>query len=123
MPIQRSQPRKPSDYIFILWGDKFEETALVTFATTLRDAGLHVKFVGLTGQRSTGKHGVVLCSDLALGQALALAEQAIGVIIPCSAATLSRIENDPRVLDFFQRSATTIDLARLRADCLLFRTC
>jgi len=106
MLIPRVQPRKSPYYIFILWGDKFEETAVVTFATTLRDAGLHVKVVGLTGQRSTGKHGVVLYSDLALGQALALAEQAICVIVPCSATTLVRVENDPRVLDFFQRAET-----------------
>lgn len=106
MPIQRSYQKKSPYYVFILWGDKFEEAAVVTFTTTLRDTGLHVKVVGLTGQRSTGKYGMVLCSDLTLGQALALANQAICVIVPCSAATLKRIENDPRVIDFFQRAET-----------------
>lgn len=89
-------------HIFILWGDRFEEAAAATFATEFRKAGLSVKVVGLHGLRSSGRHGLVLSSDLTLGDALALANKALCVVIPCSASTLKQIENDPRVADFFR---------------------
>ena len=105
MPLRPLQQNKSPYYIFVLWGDHFEESALVIFTTTFREAGLHVKVVGLTGLRSTGKYGVGLYADLTLSQALAVAPQTLCVIVPCSAATLKRIENDPRVSDFFQRAS------------------
>lgn len=104
MPLPGGPPKRSPSTIFVLWGDKFEESAVVTFTTTLRAAGLQVKLVGLTGQRSSGQYGLMLHSDLALGEALALARQARCVIVPCGAAVLKRVENDPRLLDFFQQA-------------------
>lgn len=105
MLLQSLQQNRLPYTIFVLWGEHFEESVLVTFTTILREAGLHAKVVGLTGVRSTGKYGMVLYADLTLSQALPVAAQAVCVIVPCSAATLKRAENDPRVSDFFQRAA------------------
>ncbi|NJN83089.1 MAG: hypothetical protein HC802_12930 [Caldilineaceae bacterium] len=91
-----------SYYIFILWGDNFEEATAVTFITELRRAGLLVKVVGLHGQSSGGRYGLVLTADLTLGEAMTLADRAICIVVPCSTATLKRVENDPRVPDFFR---------------------
>ena len=104
MPAHRSHSAKVSDYVFILWGDKFEEAEAAIFATELRQTGLCVKLIGLAGQRSTGVHGLVLLSDLTLSEALPLAHKAICVVIPCNTATAKRIENDPRILDFFEQA-------------------
>ena len=111
MPAQRLQPTTQSiiqptrsQYIFILWGDRFEEATAVTFVTELRRAGLLVKVVGLNGQSSSGRYGLVLTSDLTLSEAMALADKAICIVIPCSVATLRRVENDPRVLELFQQA-------------------
>jgi putative intracellular protease/amidase len=104
MAAHRPSSVKNSDYVFILWGDKFEEAEAAIFATELRRTGLCVKLIGLAGQRSTGMHGLVLLSDMTLGEALPLAHKAICVVIPCNAATAKRIENDPRILDFFQQA-------------------
>jgi len=104
MAAHRPSSAKNSDYVFILWGDKFEEAEAAIFATELRRTGLCVKLIGLAGQRSTGVHGLVLLSDMTLGEALPLAHKAICVVIPCNAATAKRIENDPRILDFFQQA-------------------
>jgi hypothetical protein len=104
MAVHRPYSAKIPDYVFILWGDKFEEAEAAIFATELRRTGLHVKLIGLAGQRSTGVHGLVLLSDMTLGEALPLAHKAICVVIPCNTATAKRIENDPRILDFFQQA-------------------
>lgn len=102
MPTHRSHSSKISKYVFILWGNRFEEAEAATFTTELRRSGLCVKLVGLTGQRSTGAHGLILCSDMTLGEALPLANQAICVVIPCNTAIIKHIENDPRVSEFFR---------------------
>jgi hypothetical protein len=105
VPTNRLRSAK-SCHIFILWGDRFEEAAAVTFATEFRKAGLSVKVVGLHGPRSSGRHGLVLSSDMTLGDALALANKAVCIVIPCSATALRQIENDPRVVDFFRQAQT-----------------
>lgn len=104
MPTSRLYRTKTQDCVFILWGERFEENTVATFVTELRDAGLCVKVVGLAGQRSTGKHGLILYSDLTLSDALALVDRAICVVVPCSSATIKRMENDPRVPIFFQKA-------------------
>lgn len=104
MPPHRPYPARISDYVFVLWGDKFEEAEATIFATELRRAGLCVKLIGLAGRRATGVHGMVLLSDLTLGEAMPLASQAICIILPCSAAIAARIEDDPRILGFFEQA-------------------
>lgn len=94
--------QRATQYAFILWGDRFEEEVTTIFATELRRAGLSVKIVGLAGLKAAGVHGLVLSCDITLWDALPLADQAICVILPCSMATVKRIENDPRVHEFFK---------------------
>jgi hypothetical protein len=89
------------DYVFVLWGDKFEEAIATIFVTELREAGLRVKVVGLTPQRISGLHGLALVPDLTLDQALPLASQAMCLVIPNAASGLKRLKNDPRLREFF----------------------
>lgn len=102
--MHKSQPVRMANYVFILWGDNFEEEVATIFATELRRTGVGVKIVGLTGLQATGVHGLVIAADLTLGQALPLADKAICVIAPCSAVTLQRSEDDPRLSQFFQQA-------------------
>lgn len=90
--------------VLIFWGGGFDEAATAIFASELRQAGLPVKVVGVVGRQAAGAHGLRLGADLALGDALLLAHQAIAVILPCTAATMRRIDNDPRVCDLLQRA-------------------
>jgi len=103
---RKTQPARMAHYTFILWGDNFEEEVATIFATELRRTGIGIKIVGLTGLQATGALGVIIASDLTLGQALPLADKAVCVIVPCSAATLQRSEDDPRVSQFFQQAFT-----------------
>jgi hypothetical protein len=93
-----------SDLILLLWSNHFDEAAAAIFATELRQAGLAVKVVGLSGQQAAGACGLVLGTDLTLSSALRLAHRAIGVILPCTPATVQRINNDPRVQELLERS-------------------
>ncbi len=100
--IRKVHSARTTDYAFILWGEKFDEEVAIIFATELRHLGVCVKIVGLAGLQATGAHGLVMTSDLTLGHALPLADQAICVVVPCSASTLRRGEDDPRITEFFQ---------------------
>ena len=90
-------------YIFVLWADNFEEVAATVFISELREAGLRVKVIGLTGPRSRGAHGLVLVPDLTLDQALPLACQASCLVIPCLASNFKGLKNDPRLSQFFEQ--------------------
>lgn len=85
---------------FVLWADRFDETLTTLFVAELRKAGLRVKLVSLANQPSVGAYGLTLVPDLTLEQALPLAQQARCVVIPCGAAGLKRLKNDPRVQEF-----------------------
>lgn len=89
------------DYVFVLWGDRFEEAPATIFITELRQAGLRVKIVGITPRPILGTHGLGLIADLTLDQALPLAAQARCIIIPLPAPDLHRLKNDPRLQQFF----------------------
>lgn len=91
---------KGGRYIFVLWGDYFDEAAAAIFVTELRRAGLRVKVVGLTQRPISGAHGLVLTPDLSLAQALPLAKQALGLIIPCALSVAQQLWHDPRLADF-----------------------
>lgn len=106
MTTRKAQPIRTTLYAFILWGDRFDEEVAAIFATELRRIGICVKIVGLTGLQAAGIHGLVLTADWTLGQALPLANQAICVVVPCSASVLQRSEDDPRVQQFFREAMT-----------------
>jgi putative intracellular protease/amidase len=95
---------KSYDYVFVLWGDEFDEVSATVFVTTLREAGLRVKIVGLSSQRMGGVHGLALIPDLTLDQALPLARKAICLIIPCASHGIRRLKNDPRLRKFCDRA-------------------
>jgi hypothetical protein len=97
-------PPATRDHVFILWGDRFEELDAAAFLTQLRQAGVRTKLVGLSQQRISGAHGLLLVSDITLEQALTLAHRALAVIIPCGQVGLPRLENDPRIATFLQRA-------------------
>ena len=95
---------KAERIVFILWGHHCHEAAATIFVTALREAGLRVKVVGLSGQRIAGVYGLALTPDIMLDQALRLAQRAICVVSPCDAASLRRFGNDPRLGDFLQQA-------------------
>ncbi len=90
------------DYVFVLWGDKFEEAVAAIFVSELRDAGLRVKVVGLTHRLTNGRHGLALVPDLTLDQVLPIASRAACLVIPCLLPGLKRLKDDPRLPAFFQ---------------------
>jgi len=90
--------------IFVLWGEHFDEAAAVLVITSLRAAGLRVKVVGLGGRCVKGMHGLGLLADLTLDQALAQADQARCVVIPCTPQRFQRARDDPRVGEFLNRT-------------------
>jgi hypothetical protein len=87
-------------YIFVLWGESFDEAIATIFITELRKAGLRVKLLCLSGQRAAGMHGLQLGCDVSLTQALPLVADTLCVVVPCSAGSLRRFANDPRLVDF-----------------------
>jgi hypothetical protein len=96
---------KIKGYTLVLWGEQFDEAAAAIFVTTLREAGLPVKVVGLTPRRLNGAHGLALVPDLTLSQALLLADQIICVVIPQVTVNLKRLMNDPRLPELLRRAA------------------
>ena len=94
-----------SDYVFVLWGEEFEEAVAAIFVTELREAGLRVKLVGLTPPYIRGAHGLVLVPDLTLDQALPLAARTICLVIPHTSPGLKRLKNDPRLRKFFEAAS------------------
>lgn len=101
---------KPNHYVFVLWGDRFEEAAAAIFVTELRKAGLLVKLVGLNSRQLSGANGLKLLPDLTLGQALVRARQAICIIIPCTLANFKLLKHDPRLAEFITQ--TQVNQAR-----------
>ena len=95
---------KAKDYVFVLWGDGFDEAVASIFVTQLRDAGLLVKVVGLTPRQISGSHGLALVPDLTLDQALPLATSATGLIIPATSRWRRSLDNDPRVYQLLEQA-------------------
>ncbi len=91
---------KLNKYIFVLWGDRFEEATAAVFVTELRKAGLLVKVVGLNSRQISGANGLILLPDLTLGKALPLAPYAVCVVIPYSLPDLKSLKTDPRLQKF-----------------------
>jgi len=91
---------KLQKYVFVLWGDGFDETTATIFVTELRKAGLRVKVVGLTRQQTSGAYGLALVPDYTLEEALPLTAQTRCLIIPCPLRIARRLKNDPRLGHF-----------------------
>jgi hypothetical protein len=87
----------PLHCTFVLWGDQFDEIAAVIFVSALRQVGMKVKLVGLSGPTSVGINQLTVGVDLTLGDALTQAMPALCLIVPCSGGVLRRFENDPRL--------------------------
>ena len=96
--MSRSHPT-----IFVLWGEGFDEAAAVLIVTALRKAGQRVKLVGLGGRCVKGMVGLGLLADLTLDEALASADQAICVVIPCTTQSFERMEVDPRLQQLLEQ--------------------
>ncbi|MCB9077902.1 MAG: hypothetical protein H6631_09940 [Anaerolineaceae bacterium] len=92
-------------WVAVLWGANFDEKAAAIFVTELRAAGLWVKLVGLSPLHISGSHGLVLVPDFTLDQALAAAQDVIGVIIPYASPGIKRLKNDPRLRLFCEQAA------------------
>ena len=92
------------DYIFVSWGDGFDEVAATIFITEFRKAGLRVKVVALTPRRLSGAHGLALGTDMTLEQALRVADKAICVVLPGATSKIAQLTNDPRLSEFFSRA-------------------
>lgn len=98
-------PTTTVPYVFVLWGDKFEEETATIFVTELRRVGIRVKVVGVSGPSATGLHGLTLRPDMMLGEASPLAQQATCVILPCDLGIFKRIQEDPRITTFLHKAA------------------
>ncbi|MFQ5614319.1 MAG: DJ-1/PfpI family protein [Anaerolineae bacterium] len=95
---------KFTDYVFVLWGEQFDETTATVFVSELRRAGLRVKVVGLVSGRMSGHFGLALVPDIMLDRALSLAAKAMCVVIPDSSPGLKRLRNEPRLREFLQQT-------------------
>ncbi len=104
MSTRTAPPPERAQYLFVLWGDRFDEDVATIFTTEARRTGLCVKLVGLTGAQAVGGNGILISTDLTLSQAMGLADKAICVVIPCSPAALQRLEDDPRLVEFLQQA-------------------
>lgn len=91
--------------IFVLWSDRFDETAATIFLTELRKAGLRTKLLSPARRRVAGAYGLALVPDLTLEQALSLITQVCCVVIPSSPVEVSRLRNDPRMTEFLTRAS------------------
>ena len=95
----------PTGCTLVFWGSSFDESAAIIFATTLRNAGICVKIVGINGLYATGQNGVTLQSDLAVSDIIAMVDQIHCIIIPCSVCSYQRLSGDPRLSKFFTEAA------------------
>ncbi len=98
--------KRKLNYVFVLWGEGFEEAVAVTFVTELRNVGLCVRMVGLSGKYAPGKYGLTLHTDITLTTALELADGTKCIIIPADSSLLHRAANDPRITELFLRAHT-----------------
>jgi len=90
--------------IFVVWGQQFDEAAATIFVTTLRQAGLRVKVVGLDGTLPVGMNGLALAPDIPLSKALPFASRAACIIMPCQASRWPWLQQDPRLLELLVKS-------------------
>jgi hypothetical protein len=94
-----NEETKQKKCALIIIADGFEETEVTVFLSLMRQAGLHVKSVGLTSGLISSARGVWLMPDLILTDLdLLINTTPINVIIlPEGKQSLARLEADPRV--------------------------
>lgn len=95
-PATRGRPRPT---VCVLWGEHFDEVSAILTISTLREAGVRVKVVGVRGAWAKGAHGLGLHADWTLDEALAAVDQVIGVVIPCTITIFQGLLVDPRIND------------------------
>ena len=96
--------RGHQEYTFVLWADRFDETAATIFLTELRKAGLRTKLLSLARQKVAGAYGLALVPDLTLEQAMCLVTQVRCLVIPSGPGEISRLANDPRMTEVLARA-------------------
>ncbi|MEZ4614681.1 MAG: hypothetical protein R2867_04085 [Caldilineaceae bacterium] len=85
----------------IFWGNRFDESAAVILATTLRDAGLRVKIVGVGGPCATGQNGITLQADILISDVPKFLAETRCIVMPCYSCGYKQLENDPRIYELF----------------------
>lgn len=85
-----------SGVIFVLWGERCEETLAVAWVSRLRAEGKRVYLVAVSGRRNRGRYGVALETDIGLDEAVGMAARASLVILPCAIDALNSFRRDPR---------------------------
>lgn len=85
--------------VLLIIADGFEELEAIVVLSTLRQAGLCVKTVGLTSGLVGGAHGVWLMPDLTLADIdlLTVSSSISLVVLPEGRQCLAKLEADPRV--------------------------
>jgi hypothetical protein len=89
----------------IIIADGFEETETIIWLSTLRQAGLCIKSVGLTSGLVSGAHGIWLRPDLGFAD-LDHWLKTTGlspIILPDGEQSLARLEADPRVHELLRQ--------------------
>ena len=118
--------------VLLLIANGYEEIEAVTLLSTLRQAGLCVKCVGLTSGLVGGVHGVWLMPDLSFANLdrLLKSSDITLVILPDGRQSLTSLEVDPRVHRLLRRVvaqgaqivATTEGLSLLQAADIYSKT-
>ncbi|MEM7535022.1 MAG: DJ-1/PfpI family protein [Chloroflexota bacterium] len=101
MPGKKSQTHP---YNFVLCGGYFDEQMAISLITALRSVGHKVKSVSLRGEKVAGMHGVTIVPDMTLNQAMAFADQAACVILPCHTPHVTPWSHDPRLHQFLRKA-------------------
>jgi hypothetical protein len=96
---------KSQGCVLVVLLESFNEVATTTLITTLREAGLQVKVVGMSARCVRGYHGLLIYPDLTLDEALPLATKTRGVVVPATHEILTLTQHEPRLGKLFQQAA------------------
>lgn len=95
MSSHTGRNRLLSTSILVLWCQRCDEIAAVTFVSLLRQAGKRVKLVGLEGRNCVGRSGIALKADLLLDEVVRQPEQPSALIVPFEMTILQRFARNP----------------------------
>ena len=90
--------------VLVLWTSYLDEVAATALTTAFRKSGVRVKLVGLIPGGATGASGLTIVPDVALEQAIAMANRAAVVVLPGTEGAVRRLDNDPRVRELLSRA-------------------
>ncbi len=97
--------RPTGNCALVLIADGFDEVEAISILSTLRDAGIYVKSVGLTSGLINGLHGIPLMPDYTvadLPNVLDLSTVNV-VVLPGDKRSFAKLEPDPRVHRILRR--------------------